>query len=202
MESDRFAEMYQGQAPWDIGRPQPIVVELAAAGRFGKRVIDVGCGTGDNAIYLTGLGHEVLGLDYVAVAIERAKAKAAKLGSNAQFIVGNALKLDTLNQQFDTALDCGLFHTFSDEERPTYVLGLAAVVRTGGLLHILCFSDAEPPGEGPRRVSEQELRSAFASGWTTVEIQPTRFAVADVPFSAQFSPGGPKAWRATFERME
>ena len=110
-------------------------------------------------------GHAVCGLDYVAVAIERAKAKASGRKIAAEFVVGDALELARLRRQFDTVLDCGLFHTFSDEERAKFVRGLAAVLRPKGLLHILCFSDAEPPGEGPRRVTEAEIRGTFASGW-------------------------------------
>ena len=88
---------------------------------------------------------------------------------------GNALELNKLGRQFDTVIDCGLFHTFSDEERPLFVEGLGEVLRSGGLLHILCFSDEEPGTEGPRRVTQQEIRDAFQNGWKVEQIEPTRF---------------------------
>ncbi len=72
--------MYQGRAPWDTGRPQPGIVKLAEAGQIRGSVLDVGCGTGENLLYLAAHGHEAWGLDFAPVAIERAKAKAAKLG--------------------------------------------------------------------------------------------------------------------------
>jgi SAM-dependent methyltransferase len=199
MERQLFEQMYQGHAPWDIGGAQPSIVKLAETGQIRGSVLDVGCGTGDNALYLAAKGHEAWGLDFVAEAIQRAQAKAAQRGIPAKFFVGNALELQTLSRQFDTLIDCGLFHTFNDEERPVFVQGLAAVLRDAGVLHVLCFSDAEPGTEGPRRVSQIEIRDAFGSGWSVARIEPTRFEVA-APASSMFSPGGPQAWLATIER--
>jgi len=195
-----FEQMYQGQAPWDMGRPQSSIIKLAEAGQIRGSVLDVGCGTGENLLYLAARGHEAWGLDFVPVAIERAKSKAAQRGIEAHFIVGDALELKKLGRQFDTVIDCGLFHTFADEERPLFVQGLAQILQSGGLLHILCFSDEEPGTEGPRRISQQEIRDTFHDGWTVQGIEPIRFEAIQRPDGPQFSPGGPKAWRATIER--
>ena len=59
-------------------------------------------------------------------------------------------------------IDSGLFHVFSDQDRQRYVEGLAAVLKPGGRLFLMCFSDEEPGTQGPRRVSKQELHDAFA----------------------------------------
>ncbi len=192
--------MYQGQAPWDTGRAQPSIIKLAETGQIRGSVLDVGCGTGENLLYLATRGHEAWGLDFVPVAIERAKAKAAQRGIEATFIVGNALELKKLGRPFDTVIDCGLFHTFADEERPVFVKGLGDVLRPGGLLYILCFSDEEPGTEGPRRISEQEIQDAFHDGWKVQRIEPIRFEAIPPPNGPKFSPGGPKAWLATIER--
>jgi len=195
-----FEQMYQGQAPWDTGRPQPAIVKLAQAGQIRGSVLDVGCGTGENLLYLAAGGHEAWGLDFVPVAIQRARTKAAERGIAAHFVVGNALELNKLGRQFDTVIDCGLFHTFADEQRPVFVRGLTEVLRPGGLLHVLCFSDEEPGSEGPRRISRQEIRDAFQDGWKVQQIEPIHFESIPRPDGPKFSPGGPKAWLATIER--
>ena len=110
MDNQRFEQMYQGQAPWDTGRPQPAIIKLVEAGQIRGSVLDVGCGTGENLLYLADRGHEAWGLDFVPVAIERTSDKAAQRGLEAHFIVGNALELKKLGRQFDTVIDCGLFH--------------------------------------------------------------------------------------------
>jgi ubiquinone/menaquinone biosynthesis C-methylase UbiE len=199
MDRQLFEQMYQGQAPWDIGRPQPSIVRLEAAGEICGRVLDVGCGTGDNALFVGSRGHETWGLDFVPEAIDRAKAKATQQAVNVHFMVGNALELDRLAERFNTVIDCGLFHTFGDDERVVFVAGLAAVLQPAGLLHILCFSDAEPGTEGPRRVTQQEIHDAFQTGWKVCRIEPTRFETIENS-TFRFSPGGPHAWLATIER--
>ncbi len=200
MNRHRFEEMYQGQAPWDTGRPQPVFVKLAEAGQIQGSVLDVGCGTGENVLYLAEKGCECWGIDYVPVVIERAKAKATERKNNAHFVVGNALELNKLGRHFDTVIDCGLFHTLADEERSPYVSELAQVLRPSGLLYILCFSDEQPGTVGPRRISQQEIRDSFAEGWTVQRIEPAQFESIRRPGGVEFDQGGPKAWLATIER--
>lgn len=200
MDRERFESMYEGQAPWDISGPQPDIVRLEESGEIQGAVLDAGCGTGENALYLASRGHEVWGIDFVPAAIERARAKSEARGANVHFQVANALELDRLGRQFDTVTDCGLFHTFSDEERPLYVAALGNVVRPGGRFHMLCFSDQEPPGEGPRRITQAEIRDAFGTGWKVAAIRPSRFEIVDQPDGPRFSPGGPKCWVATVVR--
>jgi len=200
MEPQLFEQAYQGQAPWDTGRPQPAIIKLAEAGQIRGSVLDVGCGTGENLLYLASRGHEAWGLDFVPVAIERAKAKAAQRAIEAHFIVGNALELNKLGQKFDTVIDCGLFHTFADEERPAFLKGLADVLGPGGSLYILCFSDDEPGTEGPKRISQQEIRDSFNEGWTVQRIEAIQFDSIPPKDGPKFTPGGPKAWLATIER--
>ena len=182
MSKEHFESAYKETAPWDIPAPQPAFVRLEGAGEIRGSVLDAGCGTGENALHLASRGHEVWGLDFIPVAIEGAKAKERGLGVD--FQVGDALKLDQLGRTFDTVIDCGLFHTFADEERPLYVSGLATVVRPGGSIHLLCFSDQEPPGQGPRRVTQQEIRDAFRDGW---QVREYSFKTASYPGAPQFS---------------
>ncbi|HEU4572008.1 MAG TPA: class I SAM-dependent methyltransferase [Candidatus Limnocylindrales bacterium] len=196
MVASHWDSAYRGAPPpWEIGHPQPIVERLAATGGFDGRVLDAGCGTGENALFLAARGLEVTGADWSALAIERARAKAGERGLAVRFEVADALDLAAagLGPGFDSVLDCGLFHTFDDPERARYVASLASVVRVGGLLQLLCFSDREPWGGGPRRVTEAEIRDAFADGWRIRAIEPARFAT-------RLHDDGAHAWHATIER--
>ena len=130
-----------GEPPWDIGRPQPAFKRLAEQGAIAGSVIDVGCGTGENALYLAGLGLDVTGLDAAPTAIARAREKAIARGLAATFIVGDALDLAAVGSSFDVAVDSGLFHVFSDADRLRYERGLREVLRPGGRYFVLCFSD-------------------------------------------------------------
>ena len=200
MSRERFESAYEGRPPWDIAGPQPAFVELEKKGAIRGSVLDVGCGTGEIALYLASRGLEVLGVDFVPIAIERAKAKAVGRGLSVKFEVGDALKLDQMGRKFDTVIDSGLFHTFSDEDRLLYVSALSRVVRQGGCVHILCKSDQEPPGQGPRRVTQQEIRDSFRSGWQVTDIRESRFQTTDHKEASTSSQTDPKAWLATITR--
>jgi SAM-dependent methyltransferase len=188
-----FDEMYVGVPPWDIGRAQPEVVRLADAGAFTGPVIDVGCGTGENALELASRGLAVLGIDASPRAIGAATAKASERSSSAEFLVADALRLGPLARRFASALDCGVFHVFEDDERPVYVASLATVLEPGGVLQLLCFSDLQPGTFGPRRVTQQEIRESFADGWDVREIVPVTFVTNLPELQAN-------AWRATIAR--
>ena len=159
-----------GTPTWDVGRPQGAVVRLARIGLIAGSVLDAGCGTGENALHLAGLGHPVLGVDFAVAAIERAVAKAADRRLQVEFRVADALDLAALHRTFDTILDVGLFHTLEDAERMRYAASLGAALRPGGRAFLLCWSDRNPFGRGPRRISRREIRDTFREGWQVEAI--------------------------------
>jgi cyclopropane fatty-acyl-phospholipid synthase-like methyltransferase len=193
-----FESMYAGQAPWDIGRPQKPFIDVAD--RISGSVLDAGCGTGDTALLFAGRGCQVTGIDFIEEAINRARRKAAERSLPAIFLVKDALTLKDWTERFDNVIDSGLFHVFSDEDRRRYVEGLATVLKSGGRLFMMCFSDEEPGTQGPRRVSKEELHDAFAEGWSIESIQPSRVEVRPDFKEFSFSEGGPKAWIAVIRR--
>jgi cyclopropane fatty-acyl-phospholipid synthase-like methyltransferase len=194
---EMFASMYAGQAPWDIGKPQPAFI--AIADRVCGSVLDAGCGTGDHSIFFAARGCTATGIDFLEEAIRRAKKKAEGRGLPVTFLVMDALDLKGWGERFDTALDCGLFHVFSDADRLRYVEGLSAAVKPGGKLFLMCFSDEEPGTMGPRRVTKNELNDAFRHGWIVESIEPARFEIVPIK-DMTFSEGGPKAWFAVIRR--
>jgi cyclopropane fatty-acyl-phospholipid synthase-like methyltransferase len=195
-----FENLYGGPAPWDIGRPQPNLV--AIADRITSPVLDAGCGTGEHALFLAGLGHRVVGIDFVPEAIRRARAKAAERDLPVEFLVKDVTKLDSWGQRFASVIDWGLFHVLSDDDRRLYVEGLAQVLEPGGRLFLTCFSDEEPGTDGPRRVSQQELHDTFADGWEFESIDPARCEIHPEFTEIKFSEGGPKMWSAVIRWQE
>jgi SAM-dependent methyltransferase len=183
--------------PWDIGRPQPAFARLADAGLLRGRVLDPGCGTGEHTLLAAARGADALGVDISPLAIERARAKAAARGVTARFEVADALSLGELGLAFDTAIDSGVFHVFDDTDRARYVVSLASVLQPGGSLYLMCFSEHEPGDVGPRRVRQDELRSAFREGWDVTEIVPEAFEINPGPW---FGTTAAQAWRATIRR--
>ena len=163
--------MYAGTPPWDIGRPQPAFQALADDGELRGSVLDIGCGTGEHALMAAQRGVEAAGIDSSPAAIEIARRKARERGLNVRFLVHNALDLASMGEQFDTVLDSGLFHVFSDEDRAAYVEGLKAVTRPGTRYFMLCFSEHQPGEFGPRRVRQQEIRQSFRGGWRIDSIE-------------------------------
>jgi SAM-dependent methyltransferase len=200
-----FEPMYATTPPWDIGRAQPVMVELEAAGRIGHRVVDVGCGTGDNALYMATRGHEVVGIDAAPTAIRKAREKSHAMRDDSApshvptFLEGDALSLPDLpglGMPFDSAIDTGLFHTFGDEERPIFAASLAGIVRPAGTYYMLCFSDRQPGTFGPRRVTQREIRDTFSeeAGWRVDTIEPAEFETL-LPI------GNAQAWLASITRV-
>jgi SAM-dependent methyltransferase len=189
------ASYQDGPAPWDIEKPQLAIVRLAEAGGFAGTVLDAGCGSGENTLYVASLGLPVLGVDVAETALEMARRRAQERGVEAEFALGDGLQLEGLGRSFRTVLDCGLFHTFDAEERLRYVQSLGSVTEAGGAVHLLCFSDMGPDA-GPHPVSRSDLEAAFSPnrGWTVVALQQERI------YTRFHGDDGAPAWLATMSR--
>lgn len=167
-----------GKAKWVIDEPQPDLIAAVSQGVIrGPAVLDVGCGTGDNALYLAERGFRVTGVDVSTVALAIAKRKAHQLSVTARFVTLDACRLRTLATKFETVLDFGLFHQFGGATRTCYVRSLGDVCTNRGHLLLQCFSDQGGKAQrfGPRLVSQEELRAAFAVGWLIEWIRPASF---------------------------
>ena len=190
---DFFDSAYRGTPPWDIGRPQKEFVELVRRGEMSGSVLDIGCGTGDHALFFAGKGYDVWGIDSSPLAIQKAREKADGRGLQVHFLVLDALGLSKLNRKFDTATDSGLFHTLSDEDRPVFVDNLAAILSPAGNYFMLCFSELEPAGYGPRRITKREIQDNFREGWSINYIRPAIF-------ESHTRAGGSRAWFSSISK--
>ncbi|HZY93376.1 MAG TPA: class I SAM-dependent methyltransferase [Candidatus Bathyarchaeia archaeon] len=159
------------------------------------RVLDVGCGTGENALYLAGTGFSVVGVDLSNRAITAAKPKAAERKLRVDFRAGNVLSLDFKDNVFDNVIDSGLFHTFPDNDRSSYAREIARVLVTGGRYFMLCFSEKEPTDwGGPRRVTREEIETTFSPLFNINYIRDTLFAT-------RFHNNGGKAYLTSATRI-
>ncbi len=189
---DRFEQAYASRPPWETGLPQPVFVR--AADQITGSVLDAGCGTGENALLLAARGLTVTAFDFLKAPIRRAKEKAAQRKLGVRFLVMDAMDLGDFPETFDSVIDSGMFHVFPDNARTRYVDGLSCVVKPGGRLFLCCFSEREPGTHGPRRVTEAEIRNAFAVGWEVESITEARYDVRADCAALTFSAGGPFAW--------
>jgi SAM-dependent methyltransferase len=191
-----FAEAYdKGTPPWDIGRHQPAFERLADAGEISGPVLDVGCGTGENALFLAARGYEVVGVDAVEPAVHAARRKAVRRGTSADFLIHDALVLGALARTFATVIDSGLFHTFDEEGRQRFADSLAAVLQPGGRYFMLCFSELETREGGPRRVTQAEIRAVFDRPPFHV------LGIEAAQMETNFADGPRRCWLARIERV-
>jgi SAM-dependent methyltransferase len=203
IDASRADRAYEGTPPWDIPGPQPAFVGLAEEGWITGKTLDVGCGTGENALFLAQRGLEVMGVDASVRAIEKARVKAEQRAVSVRFLVADALDLAALHESFDTVIDSGLLHSFSDKDRSRLVSGVHTVLRPGGCYLLLCFSEhATLPG--PRRLAQDDIRASFGEGWAIESIVPSRFELTGgepgAPMGTPTEQSAGLAWLARIRR--
>lgn len=181
-----------GFAPWDIREPQPALVDRMKRSRIpGRSVLDIGCGPGDNAIFMAQQGYEVLGIDYTGGAIRKAREKAREAGVQVRFEQRNFWDLAQEQRQWDIVVDSGLFHTLKGEEASRYVGIVSRVCAPGGTLVLIAFSEywkgemaAMARRFGPRPILRDEITRLFQEGWTIEDM-----SLIDYPTTQGPNPG-------------
>lgn len=182
--NDRYGDA--DPVPWDTGTPKRALVDRVAAGEVTGPVVDVGCGTGTEALYLADEGYEVVGVDFSGEAIDRARERAAdrSLDGDVTFRVADALALsETALGPFETAVDCGMLHTLADADRPAYTAELASVLSTGGRALFVEFGADAPTDWGPNPLSAAAVRRSFGDRWRVESVESGTFETrqAEVP---------------------
>jgi SAM-dependent methyltransferase len=125
--------------PWD-GGPRAELVNLVESGRIQPcRAIDLGCGTGSNAIYLAQRGFDVTGVDFASAAIAKARHRAADAGAGASFAVADLTKLQGVSGPFDFLVDYGTFDDLTPVGRDLYLKSLLALSHAGSHFLLWCF---------------------------------------------------------------
>jgi SAM-dependent methyltransferase len=189
-----YRMIYLGNAPWEVDAPQPEVVAIAERGGFTGRILDIGCGTGANALYLAARGHPVVGIDFVGEAVARANARPRDPALSVDFLERDVFADLADLGRFDTILDSATLHGFSDFERRRYGERIEQLTHPGSVVHIVGIGIAETRPGGPRRLSREAILDTFpAERWELVECRESLYA-------ATIFPGGAKAVAAELRR--
>jgi SAM-dependent methyltransferase len=184
-----FDAVYQQLPPWDIGGPQPAMAALLEEFPPTGPALDVGCGSGDLAIFLGRKGVATLGIDFVEAAVHAARAKAAALpaeiAARVEFQRVNAFEPFVLGRRFETVLDSGFLHLLTPEQSDRFVADLARILLPGGRYYLHEFATEFDHPNTPRAVTEAEVRSRFTAkaGWRILAVRSAEFLsrVATVP---------------------
>jgi len=149
----------RGRTPWDTGVTPPEVVDYIKSAPPG-RALDLGCGTGTNAIAMTKQGWQVVGIDFISGAIRQARKKAACENVTVDFQVGDVTRLDPILGPFDYILDIGCLHSLASDQRQLYAEGVKRLIGSGGMYMLYAWMPRDWKGR-KRGIAPETLTSLF-----------------------------------------
>ena len=183
------------QIPWNSGSPPDELTGLVKNGTIRPcRAVDLGCGAGNYAIYLAGLGFEVTGIDSSSTAIRIARELAEKAGARCRFVVADLLgDLHEVTDAFDFAYDWEFLHHIFPEDRVTYIRHVHRLTRTGALYFSVCFAESDPQfgGTGKYRSTRIGTTLYFSSETEIRDLVSPYFAIRELKTVDVRSKSGP-----------
>ncbi|MCL6635460.1 MAG: methyltransferase domain-containing protein [Peptococcaceae bacterium] len=178
-----------GDTPWDIGKADFNLVQTVTAMAINPcKALDIGCGSGDNSIWLSQQNFGVTGIDTSEIAIQKALEKAAKAGVKCTFLVTDFLKNEIEGAPFGFAFDRGCFHSLnSDEGRKAFAEKVAAHLEKEGLwLTIAGNADEQRDGPGPPQLTARDIVNSVEPCFEILSLVSSHFG------SNRSNP--PRAW--------
>ena len=190
-----------GEIPWIVEKPPTVLVDLIESGVIRPcKAVDLGCGTGNYAIYLAGRGFRVTGVDISPTAISIARENAKSKGARCDFIAADVLgDLQEVGGTFDFAYDWELLHHIFPEQRAKYVENVSRLLNPNGRYLSVCFSEKNPQfgGSGKYREtplgtvlyfsSETELRDLFERYFQISELKTIQISGKAAPHLAVYA---------------
>lgn len=152
---------------WDSDKTPPELKAMVGSLPPNGRILDLGCGTGTNAIYLAEHGFDVTAVDFSKTAIEMARKKAQHKNASLDFWVADVTKLDFLETSFDLVFDLGCLHSINQEGRQRYAQHVIRLTRSGSRLMVWAFN-GKSIGIG---VDPGELQKLFEPAFTLDNIE-------------------------------
>ena len=205
MKTVDMDEIYRNRAleeiPWIVEKPPEVLVDLIESGVIRPcKAVDLGCGTGNYAIYLAGRGFQVTGIDISPTAIGIARENAKSKGARCDFIAADVLgDLKEVGGTFDFAYDWELLHHIFPEHRTKYVENVSRLLNPNGRYLSVCFSEKSPQfgGSGKYREtplgtvlyfsSESELRDLFEPYFQINELRTIQISGKSAPHLAIYT---------------
>ncbi|MCF8026429.1 MAG: class I SAM-dependent methyltransferase [Desulfobacteraceae bacterium] len=186
-----------GDTPWDIGRPDFNLIEVVSQRPVSScKALDIGCGTGDNSIWLAQNNFKVTGTDTSEDAIEKATEKSLKAGVECHFMLVDFLENQIKGAPFGFIFDRGCFHSFNSEiDRKKFAENVAAHLGESGLwLTIVGNADEHRQGPGPPQRTATDIVLAVESYFEILLLESSLFG--------SNSPTPPRAWRCLMQRRK
>ncbi|HEV3142902.1 MAG TPA: class I SAM-dependent methyltransferase [Gemmataceae bacterium] len=177
-EQEHWDSRYKqpNQAPWDTGRPSAeLQRQLAKRKLKPSRAVELGCGTGTNAIWLAQQGFDVTAIDLSPTAIERAGAKAAEADVRVRFLQADVMALPDLGPLFPFFFDRGCYHVVRRENVDGFLSSLSKITAAAAEGLVLTGNAKEPHSPGPPVVSEAEIRAELGRDFEIVSLEEFRF---------------------------
>jgi SAM-dependent methyltransferase len=195
-DTAHWDERYRkGEAPWDTGYPSTELQRVVAEEQWPPgRILELGCGTGVNAVWLAQQGFDVTALDLSPLAIGRARQRAAEASVTVRFVEGDVLNPPDLGAPFAWLFDRGCYHVVRREDVEGYLRTLERFTKPGSQGLVLTGNAREKHEPGPPVVSEEAIRGELGRSFEIVWLREFRF---DQPTGL---PGRPLAWSCRLRR--
>jgi len=186
----------QGRPPWETGLPAGELVRIVEKGviPFGT-TLELGCGTGADAVYLARRGFEVTAVDFAPTALERARNRAQMEGVPIRFVLDDVFEFAPTAGQFDFVYDGGFYHFVRQVDLARFLDMLWRVTHPGSFYLALIGGTAEDVDGWPPGVTEHEIRFELARLFDFVRLRPCRIDSPD-------KPKGYRGWSCLMKRPE
>ncbi|MEN6458997.1 MAG: class I SAM-dependent methyltransferase [Thermoguttaceae bacterium] len=170
-----------GTPSWDANEPHAELIRVLEEHRLRPQtVLEVGCGSGADAVWLARRRFEVTAVDHSPIAIERARLRAEQQNALLRLVLEDAFDFAQSAGQFDFVYDAGMYHSVREKKLDRYLDMLWRVTRPGSYYLCLAASPAEPPVEGgPPQVAEDDLRNELGRLFEFIHLRPTRLETSN-----------------------
>jgi 2-polyprenyl-3-methyl-5-hydroxy-6-metoxy-1,4-benzoquinol methylase len=167
-----WEQIYKNKAvPWDVGQAEDALVKLINSDFIKPcKVLEIGCGTGNDAIFMAKKGFDVTAIDISKTAIEEAKKRAEKAGVHCNFLAEDIAELKSVSDKFDFLYDRACFHFIPEEKRDKYIQAAKKLLVKDGCF-VLIVSSEKDPVKGPYQFSKDDIKQLFGKDFDILEIK-------------------------------